>query len=320
VKTYINYLYLCGQSALILICVAVCTISIMAQQPTTSLFQKPAWLNCYDEGREYPNKEIERRILYEYGAVYLSTVFETRKNDEKIPCLFGSQDEIKDLTKKFLKEMDKFIFGKFYLQAKAKAELLKVFKDLGGAKFVARNCNSKPKDCTNGINNDWSLRDYRQTMCNWTNQEDCDREGLLPIDAELAVLDPSFDIAKKYSEQATNRPMMFKFAIPGGSQHHLGLAIDVNNGTGNSDSKECKKSKTCRVCGNNCISSLEKHGWYRTVKYDPYHFTFLGFSVTELPSKGLKQVKCKDNKLYWVPRVETYEGYPNWRCDDVSIP
>lgn len=325
VKIHFRYGSLFNNILLILSVFVFCSISIMAQK--TATFQKPGWLNECDP----ENNKIDERILYEYGAVYLSMVFESKDSKKPSKCRFITEKEIASFAESFNKPPNKPVFGNFYLQPQARESLKKVFLEMGGYKYVARNCNETIKikvnnknkivenkeKCTNGINNDWAFRDYRQTMCNWTDQKQCDRKFLLLNDEKLAILDPIFDETKSYYDQALLRPMMLKFAIPGGSQHHLGLAIDVNNGTGNSDITNCKKTNNCRVCETNCVESLERHEWYRTVKYDPYHFTFLGFSATELPSKGLKKVRCKDSKYYWVPRVEN-ESYPNWGCENVK--
>ncbi len=76
----------------------------------------------------------------------------------------------------------------------------------------------------------------------------------------------------------------------------LGLAIDVNNGKSNSDIKPCIPNENCRICNEECVNKLNEKGWFRTVRYDPFHFTFLGYAETELPSKGLKQVECKQKR------------------------
>jgi hypothetical protein len=113
---------------------------------------------------------------------------------------------------------------------------------------------------------------------------------------------------------------MLGLAIPGGSQHHLGLAIDVNN-------KEYKdnEERNDRFCGLNCEIALGQNGWYRTIPFDSYHFTYLGYLEFELPDKGLKKVLCKDKKSYWIPRVtaQGYESYsfiknPDTGCQDVQ--
>jgi hypothetical protein len=277
----------------------------MAQQPTPTLFQKPAWLNCYDEGREYSNKEIERRIFYEYGAVYLSKAFDARNSDKKIPCLFQSKTAIDEYQQdsKF-SCFTEFGNGKFCLLEKAKDSLHTVFGELGGYQFVSRNCNGSTT-CSGGVNDDWALRTFSDTVFNWFGgrQNSLTKMQWKSVIDEVKDTDP---LGKP--KPLKDRPKMFSVAIPGGSQHILGLAIDVNDRT----------SKTQRICGDSCIDTLEKNGWFRTVRFDRFHYTYLGHKESELPSKGLKKVACSDTFTYWVPNTQEYKGYENWRCKDVE--
>jgi hypothetical protein len=273
-------------------------------------FQKPKWLECGDTND--PNQdEIEKRILFEYDAVYLSKAFDQHSEAIKIPCLFKNQDEIDSYTAGFKTINNKFDFGDFYLQPLAKASLERVFQRVnGGYDSVARNCNvdkdrkfsstkrhrlirercTKKTASVSLINNDWALRSYKQTQDNWMLAE--------PFDFLVAVKPP-----KK------GKPKMFSYAIPGGSQHHLGLAIDVNNGTNTYGA-----TKKCDI---GCEEALRENYWYRTVRFDKFHFTFLGVNENELRSRGLKPVTCSDTYTYWVPNVSSniYSGYENWRCE-----
>lgn len=235
----------------------------------------------------YENDETQRRILFEYGAVFVSniSVLPTK-------CLFNNQDDIDEYISGKLSCFSNFGNGKFCLQPKAKESLLRVFTRLGGYKFVARNDNRTTSNPIDGINADWAFRSYCQAEENWRNN--LIRRGFK---------------GKKKSEvvkaETKEKPYMYSYAIPGGSQHHLGLAIDVN-------------SEGARKCKKNCVEALEANGWFRTIRGDPYHFTFLGYTKTLLPSRGLKEAKCeKDGFTYWVPNVPKYMGYENWRCEDV---
>lgn len=344
----------------------------MAQQPTPTTFHKPAWLDCYDKNKIYTDEEkkkgipeIEKRILYEYGAVYLSVVFEPRNSIKPPKCLLNEL-EVESFAESFNKLPNKPIFGNFYLQPEAKASLEKVFEKLNGYQNVARNCNTgrlmpddKPtqilinkisSECVNGddgrfkINIDWAWRDYKQTKDNWQLKE--------PIEVKEAVKD-------NYS--TNNKPKMYSYAIPGSSQHHLGLAIDVIDGRNWSQdilfgqafqnnqisTVEDLKNKTnpdrdAKTCNDDCVEILNQNGWYRTIRYDAYHFTYLGViysdkdkkgletAENELKNLGLKKVRCNYTKEkqfeYWVPKATykneqnkdvPYESYKNWECKDV---
>jgi D-alanyl-D-alanine carboxypeptidase len=247
---------------------------------------------------DYKNDEIQKRILFEYGAVYVSKGAILPKT-----CRFESDEEVSGFASQFTNSENKLSFGEFYLQPTAKKSLENVFKTLGGYGNVARICSRRSR--RNGIpcekttsrpklNDDWSLRTYTETALNWH----------LNLTADKSSQNQS--IIDSFANNGV-RPKMTRVAIPGGSQHHLGLAIDVND-------------SEAKLCNTNCQATLEKNGWYRTVPFDSYHFTFLGYLEFELPSRGLKQVKCGSFK-YWIPDV-SIQDYPGFsfikdNCPDI---
>ncbi len=250
------------------------------------------------------NNVIQKRILFEYGAVYISKGAVLPKR-----CLFANETEVTEFINKSGSKLE---FGDFYLQTHARRSLEYVFQELGGYENVARNWNyttshnkSKKKD----INDDWAFRTYGQALYNWgycsSDTYSCD-----------GILKPSIIEEELKKDDEKKRPKMFSYAVPGGSQHHLGLAIDVNNPR--------NQQINGRFCGKKCESVLEKNGWYRTIPFDPYHFTYLGFLEFELPGRGLKKVSC-DEFEYWVPNVDAriYPGYKYLKnaesgCKDVK--
>ena len=270
--------------SLLLTALAFFGSSVFAQQIV--YFQKPTALSGCQE-----SDEIQKRILYEYGAVYLSknAILPTR-------CRFENETEIAEFTNQFKTAENKFSFGEFYLQPNAKKSLDLVIARLdNNYKKVARNDNNSTT-VTKGINDDWALRTYAQTEVNWLRK--LNKEQILFSRSVLSIIQVNDE----------KKPVMFSVAIPGGSQHHLGLAIDVN-------------SEGENKCGNECENALRENGWFRTVRFDSYHFTYLGYEESKLRDLGLKKVDCKNGvKYYWVPNVKktVYSGYTNWRCEDVQ--
>lgn len=296
-------------------------------------FEKPSWLDCDIKKTDGSKDIIREKILYEYGAVYLSQAFRGQK--DTIPCRF-TQTEADNFVKSLKITANKFGFGDFYLQPQAKKSFETV-SAIKGYEFFARNCNCTTsckltsKNLKDKINDDWALRTYKQTEDNWGFPESAidiekkEENIKSKIEKNDYMYDPklpystgSFSMCinplpKNEPNNKDNRPKMYKVAIPGSSQHHLGLAIDVIN-------------SQPRLCGKICTNELMKNGWFRTVRYDAYHFTYLGIvekntRLTEikLRSMGLKKVRCKDydevnNIEYWVPNVNGYEGYKNWEC------
>jgi hypothetical protein len=73
-----------------------------------------------------------------------------------------------------------------------------------------------------------------------------------------------------YFSTDRTRSVLTSTAPPGTSQHLALIALDVVE----------FRNPTVR-------GVLNKNGWFQTIVDDPAHFTYLGFSETELPSRGL---------------------------------
>jgi hypothetical protein len=137
--------------SLLLMVLAFFSFPVFAQQlKKTALpkqFEKPTWLNCDIKDKDGNKDIIREKILYEYGAVYLSKAFSNQK--EKFPCWFLDETEVGNFIKTFKKPANKFDFGEFYLQPQAKASLSMVFKEMSkdsdAYTYVARNCNEDDK-------------------------------------------------------------------------------------------------------------------------------------------------------------------------------
>jgi hypothetical protein len=88
-----------------------------------------------------------------------------------------------------------------------------------------------------------------------------------------------------YFSKDFSKSILYSIAAPGTSQHIMMLALDVD------------QFMDARVRG-----ILARHGWFQTVKSDLPHFTYLGLDETELPARGLRQVKS-GSQLFWIPNV-----------------
>lgn len=75
-------------------------------------------------------------------------------------------------------------------------------------------------------------------------------------------------------------------APPGTSQHLSMLAFDV-----------------VQYSNRSVRAIMNKHGWFQTVANDPPHFTFLGLTEKELPSRGLRNI-VRGNYNFWVPDLK----------------
>jgi hypothetical protein len=83
-------------------------------------------------------------------------------------------------------------------------------------------------------------------------------------------------------------------AAPGASQHLSMLAFDVS---------EYADARVRAV--------LARHGWFRTVRGDAPHFTYLGVGEGRLPSRGLKKVTTWEGE-FWVPNVFDGQRQSPW--------
>ena len=241
-----------------------------------------------------PSDPVKRRILFEYGVAYLSVNAKLPKSclmDEKQVVAFKSSAGID-------KHCYKWGGNDSCFQKTAKNSLNKLFKRVVNTTIV-RQC-TEGDDCMDSVNTDWAFRSYSQARKNWEKHKSERR-----IDADSSDADV---LTRPYSSK--EKPYMFSYAIPGASQHHLGLAIDVRSAA----------NSACKM-GSKCAQELADEGWYRTIRYDRYHFTYTGLTLQRMKEKGLKEVTCSfggETFNYWVPDEPKYEDYDNWKCSPVK--
>ena len=82
-----------------------------------------------------------------------------------------------------------------------------------------------------------------------------------------------------------SKSVLYSIAAPGTSQHVAMLAFDVI---------EFHNARVREI--------MSEHGWFQTVLSDLPHFTFLGFSESELPERGLKRMEVS-GQTFWIPNV-----------------
>ena len=82
-----------------------------------------------------------------------------------------------------------------------------------------------------------------------------------------------------------NFSILYSVAAPGTSQHLAMLAFDVN---------EYQNEEVRNI--------LAKHGWFRTIRNDHAHFTFLGRQEADLSKFGLRVIITGKGK-FWIPNL-----------------
>ena len=229
---------------------------------------------------------VERRLLAEYGAMFVST--ETVRVPPR--CMFRSEEE----CVRFQSEVERAeaVMGdsRVELQPVALDALLAAREEARAAGF----------EITPRGGAEASLRSYADTLRLWASRVTpalahwVALDTLAPDEAErLRALSSKEQIAAVLAEEERgnffskdlSRTILSSVAAPGASQHLSMLAFDA---------AEFREARVREI--------MERHGWFQTVRYDLPHFTFLGVREKELPALGLKRVDdC--GQTFWIPNI-----------------
>jgi hypothetical protein len=230
--------------------------------------------------------ELARRILTEYGAIFLA-------GDAVLPppaCIFKSAEDVASFQRNAqILEWD--VDGvTIELQLGAMSALLAARDEA-----VSVGLNISPRDGAEAGRRNyadtlrlWNSR-FLPALRHWQQQGKLTRDGAdrllkLPIREQIiAVLE--YESRGIYFSKDFSKSILYSVAAPGASQHLSGLAFDVN---------EYANEKVCRI--------LARYGWFRTVKNDLPHFTYLGLSEAELSTYGLKRIRTQGGE-FWVPNA-----------------
>jgi hypothetical protein len=227
---------------------------------------------------------IERRVLGDYGAMFLIG------NMVQPPpvCVFSNAEQVVDFHKQIQVAAAKIGGVTIELQAAAMKALL-----AARAEAANQNLNITPRDGAEA-----ARRSYDDTVRLWNSRffpalkfwqrrgeltaEDAERLSLRPIREQVrAVLE--YEKRGVYFSRDFSKSIFYSVAPPGASQHLSLIAFDAN---------EFADEKVRRI--------LARHGWFRTVKDDSPHFTFLGLAEKDLPASGLRKIKTANGE-FWIP-------------------
>lgn len=227
-----------------------------------------------------PSDETGRRLLKEYGAVFLArggaappktVVF----HDEKEVAAFqarvpGATESVGGVT--------------IHLQAAAMQAL----------KEAAAEVSITPKGA------DAAARSYQDTVGLWASRVGpglthwtAKRKISAAEAARIRALPPFGQVPEILKLESRgiwfsrdlSKSILYSVAPPGSSQHLSMLALDIAE----------HDNPRVRVV-------LAKHGWYQTVISDLPHFTFLGVPEDRLPKLGLKKASSA-GRVFWVPDI-----------------
>lgn len=232
------------------------------------------------------NDHLARRILKEYGAVFLA-------GEEVLPppvCMFTSAEQVARFQSSTRVATREIGGARIELQDAAMRSLL-------AARDEAR---ASGLDVTPRDGSEAARRDYADTVRLWNSRflpalEHWLGQGRLSVrEAERlrglglreqvgAVLD--CESRGLFFSKDFSKSILQSVAAPGASQHLSLLAFDAN---------EYGDERVCRI--------LARHGWFRTVLNDAPHFTYLGLREKELSARGLRKVLTGAGE-FWVPNL-----------------
>ncbi|MBX7169548.1 MAG: hypothetical protein K1X72_01250 [Pyrinomonadaceae bacterium] len=227
---------------------------------------------------------VEKRILSEYGAVFLTTAAPPPA------CMFKSENDVTNFQKSVSSSVENIGGAKVELQSDAMKALLAAIEEA-----KAQGLKITPRD-----GEEASKRDFEGTLRLWKSRFDpgCDhwkkagkltddqinKLKSLPINEQVKEV---LELEKKglYFNTFFNATILSSVAAPGTSQHLSMLAFDA---------VEFQDTKIRQIMGN--------HGWFRTVKGDEPHFTYLGVKENDLKNMGLQKADTPKGE-FWVPNV-----------------
>lgn len=234
-----------------------------------------------------PSDPVSRRILEEYGAVFLAS----KKVLPPPVCVFTTEEQVKTFQEHAGYEQEQIGYDEIELQPealkalrKAREEAQKEGLDItprDGAEAARRNYEDSVRL--------WNSRfipalDYWLSQGRLTEQQVTQIKGMQLSQQVAEVL--RLESNGIYFSKDLSKSILYSIAAPGTSQHIHMLAFDVN---------EFENPRVREI--------LAKHGWFQTVLSDLPHFTFLGLKEKDLPKNGLRSVEL-NGQVFWIPNVE----------------
>lgn len=227
---------------------------------------------------------VSRRVLREYGAVFLAA----RQVLPPPVCIFASAADVAAFQAEAQTLAAEIGGVTVELQPAAMRALLAAREEA-----FAQGLDITPRDGREAARRSYAdtLRLWNSRLLPaleyWTRQgrltpQDSDRLRTLPAREQVAAI---LDLESQgiYFSREFTKSILYSVAAPGASQHLSLLAFDVNE-----------------YADEEVRNILARHGWFRTVRGDAPHFTYLGRPEGQLPAHGLKKVLTGAGE-FWVP-------------------
>lgn len=233
-----------------------------------------------------PSDPVARRILEEYGAIFLAH----KKVTPPPVCIFTNEDQVTKFQDDAGFEAEVIGYDEVVLQPEALKQLNKAREEAqkeglditprDGAEAARRNYEDSVRL--------WNSR-FQPALDYWLSQgrlteQDVTRLRSLPLSQQVAEV---LELEKTgiYFSKDLSKSILYSIAAPGTSQHIAMLAFDVN---------EFLNPRVREI--------MAKHGWFQTVLSDLPHFTFLGLKEKDLPKHGLRSLEI-NGQVFWIPNV-----------------
>ena len=234
-----------------------------------------------------PSDPVARRILEEYGAVFVAT----KKVLPPPVCIFTTEDQVTRFQDEAGFDEEQIGFDVIELQPEALKQLRKAREQAqkeglditprDGAEAARRNYGDSVRL--------WNSR-FLPALDYWLSQgrltaDQVSRLKSLALSQQIAeVLE--LEKVGVYFSKDLSKSILYSIAAPGTSQHIHMLAFDVN---------EFENPRVREI--------MAEHGWFQTVLSDLPHFTFLGLKEKDLPKNGLRSLEV-NGQVFWIPNVE----------------
>ena len=233
-----------------------------------------------------PSDPVAKRILEEYGAIFLAH----KKVTPPPVCIFSNEEQVTKFQDDAGFEAELIGYDEVELQPEALKQLNKAREEAqkeglditprDGAEAARRNYEDSVRL--------WNSR-FQPALDYWLSQgrlteQEVTRLRSLPLSLQVAEV---LELEKTgiYFSKDLSKSILYSIAAPGTSQHIAMLAFDVN---------EFLNPRIREI--------MAKHGWFQTVLSDLPHFTFLGLKEKDLPKHGLRSLQI-NGQVFWIPNV-----------------
>lgn len=249
--------------------------------PTTS----NSYLGNLPSGFRVPTDEVGRRIMSDYGAVYVA-----RGGTTPPPTvMFGNESECVSWQNGVRSTRAQIGSVSIELQEPAMTALQSAITEgkAAGLSITPRGGDSARRSYEMTVEL-WQSR-VNPALAYWTGKGRITAQEA----SRIKALSPAAQVPEVlrlegqgiYFSKDFSKSILYSVAAPGTSQHLSMLALDVTE----------FENASVRAL-------LAKHGWYQTVVSDLPHFTYLGVPETQLTGLGLKSVS-NEGRTFWIPAL-----------------